>query len=383
MDDLKIKLGLIVATIVILIIGVFVVSGKFGSTGSKIDSQILVSATSHQTATGSAQVTLVEFSDFQCPACIDYYPVVKKITEEYKDKMNFVYRNFPLQQHKNALPAATAAEAAAKQGQFFQMYDKLFTGHLEWENEADPKTVFEKYAKDLSLSLDKFRTDMNSDEVKKIIEDDYQDGLKAGVDSTPSFYVNGEKIQNAVSFEDFKKIIDNALKNNPVAKTTVEPVFHAHINLKVLVNGKPVDFSQDKYQSKEGKELDQNIHFHDGVGDIVHIHKQAVKIGELFNSLAMSFDKSCISIDEKNKYCSDSTKKLRMYVNGTENTDLGDYEPKDLDRILITYGNETDTKIKDEIAAVADNACIYSEKCPERGTPPSEECVGGLGTNCK
>jgi protein-disulfide isomerase len=210
MDDTKIKLGIIVATVVILIVGVFLVSGKSGSNDSnsnKVESKILFNEKSHQT-NSSASAMLVEFSDYQCPACITVYPIVKKVIEEYKDKLNFVYRNFPLSQHKNAVPAASAAEAAAIQGRYWEMHDKIFVGHADWENETDPTSVFQKYAKELLLDIDKFNSDMKSDAVKKTIENDYNDGNKTGLNATPTFFLNGVKLENIGSLDDFKKAID-------------------------------------------------------------------------------------------------------------------------------------------------------------------------------
>jgi protein-disulfide isomerase len=382
MDEVKIKTGLVIATIVILIVGVFIISGKSGNTGGKVDAKILMNGKSHQTDS-SVSTTLVEFSDYQCPACITVYPVVKQIVSDYKGKLNFVYRNFPLTQHKNAVPAASAAEAAAFQGKYWEMHDKIFTLHAEWENEADPTAVFQKYAKDLSLNIDKFNSDVKSDEVKKVIEGDYNDGTKTGLDATPTFFLNGVKLENIGSAQDFKKAIDEVIKNTSITQTSPVLAYHVHANIKVLINGTPVDFSLAKYQSKDGKELDENIHFHDGVGDVFHIHKKGMTLGDLFKSMGMTLDSTCLVSDTKEKYCTDSKKSLKMYVNGVKNDQYEKYVPQDLDGILVSYGSEDDAKIETEIAQVADTACIYSEKCPDRGKPPSEECTGGTGTVCK
>ena len=93
---------------------------------------------------------------------------------------------------------------------------------------------------------------------------------------------------------------------------------------------------------------------------------------------------TCLTLDDGKKYCTDGTKSLKLYVNGKAISDqFGDYQPQDLDRILISFGSETEARLAQQRDSVADKACIYSETCPERGKPPTEECVGGLGTGCE
>ena len=162
-------------------------------------------------ATGSA--TLVEYSDFQCPACSAYYPVVKQLTKEFPQDLHFVYRYFPLSSiHKNARISAQAAEAAGKQNKFWEMHDLLFENQDEWANLADPKEKFKEYAKSIGLDTEKFQKDLESKEVKDKVEKDYQNGLSLGVNATPTFFLNGEKLQNPRSYEEFKAKIKGILK---------------------------------------------------------------------------------------------------------------------------------------------------------------------------
>ena len=97
-----------------------------------------ISASDHFLGNPGAKVTLVEYADFECPACAEYYPLVKQLANDYTDKILFVYRYFPLPQHANAIPTAKASEAAGDQGKFWEMHDLLFDNQTKWENVSDP-----------------------------------------------------------------------------------------------------------------------------------------------------------------------------------------------------------------------------------------------------
>jgi protein-disulfide isomerase len=159
-----------------------------------------------------APVTIVEYSDFQCPACSAYFPIVQKIISENKNDVRFVYRHFPLPQHLNAIPAAKAAEAAGKQGKFWDMYEMIFTNHDIWENSTDVKTIFDDYAVKIGLDINKYNLDYSAKETKDKINSDIKAGQKVGINSTPTFYVNGIKIKNPQGYDEFKKIVNEAIK---------------------------------------------------------------------------------------------------------------------------------------------------------------------------
>lgn len=160
-----------------------------------------------------AKVTLVEYSDFQCPACATYYPVLKQLNKEFEDSMQFVYRYFPLKTiHKNAYVASFAAEASGRQGKFWEMHDLLFDNQKEWSDLANPQEKFLDYAKLLGLDTEKFKNDLESKEVKDKVASDYQNGLSATVNATPTFFLNGQKIISPRSYEEFKSKIEEALK---------------------------------------------------------------------------------------------------------------------------------------------------------------------------
>ena len=129
----------------------------------------------------------------------------------YGRQVRFAYRHFPLPQHKNAKLAATVAEAAGKQGKFWEMHDLIFQNQSDWSEEKNAAVIFAQYAQDLQLDLAKFQTDIASEEIKAKIENDYKSGVKAGVNSTPSFFLNGKKLDNPRNYDEFKNAIEQAL----------------------------------------------------------------------------------------------------------------------------------------------------------------------------
>ncbi|HAT68757.1 MAG TPA: hypothetical protein DCS20_04035 [Candidatus Yonathbacteria bacterium] len=155
---------------------------------------------------------LVEYSDFQCPACGMYYPIIEKIVADNKDTLAFTYRHFPLGQHKNALPAAYAAEAAGLQGKFWEMHEMIFKSQSEWSEIDTAEATFEGFATELGLDIARFKTDRDAQTTKDAVAHDKETGLRSGVNSTPSFYLNGKKMENPRSAEEFRATIEAALK---------------------------------------------------------------------------------------------------------------------------------------------------------------------------
>ena len=217
--------GLILGIIALVIIGIGVslaISSKPDSKqpGQTVDSQSLIRSSSQMTGKPDAKVQLIEFGDFQCPACAYAEPILEKVIEEYKDKnFNFVFRNFPLSQHKNAMIAAESAESAAKQGKYWEYHNKLYASQQEWSEAQNARDFFEQYAKDLGLNMDEFNTDLDKHNLKLLIDQDIQDGTAIGVNSTPTLYLNGQKLDKIYTFEEFKSAIDSIL--NDTASTSV------------------------------------------------------------------------------------------------------------------------------------------------------------------
>jgi len=146
------------------------------------------------------KVTLIEYGDFQCPGCGQMYPIVHDITEKYKDKVTFIFRNLPLTTlHPNALAAATAAEAAGKQGKFFDMYDILFQSQQSWSGASvgDRGKFFENFANQLGLNINQYKKDLTNKEVTDKINRDIYTGKQIfKASSTPTFILNGQKVEN-------------------------------------------------------------------------------------------------------------------------------------------------------------------------------------------
>lgn len=146
-----------------------------------------------------SKVILFEYADYQCPGCGAAYPATHSIQNLYKDKVAFVFRNFPLTTiHPNALAAASVAEAAGLQGKFWEMHDLLFTQRDGWVNltVSQRGDTFLSYARQLNLDIDKFTADQASKEVSEKINRDRSLGGKVGVDATPSFFVGSEKMDS-------------------------------------------------------------------------------------------------------------------------------------------------------------------------------------------
>lgn len=147
-------------------------------------------------------IILVEYGDFQCPGCAAAHPNVKDLLAEYSNKISFVFRHFPLTSiHPNARAAAAAAEAAGLQGKFFAMHDLLYENQTDWQNAdaAQRTTLFTSYAESLGLDLEKFKNDLSSADINQKISFDQEIGKRLGVNSTPTFYLNGEKLADEAS----------------------------------------------------------------------------------------------------------------------------------------------------------------------------------------
>jgi len=154
----------------------------------------------------SAPVTLIEFSDFQCPFCLRADPTVQQVLSTYGDKIRFVYRHYPLPNHPAARPAAEAAACAGEQGKFWPYHDRLFANPTKL-SDADLK----QHAAALGLNTTQFNTCVDTHKLKAQIDNDVKDGEEAGVNGTPAFYINGRMLSGAQPFEAFKKIIDEEL----------------------------------------------------------------------------------------------------------------------------------------------------------------------------
>jgi protein-disulfide isomerase len=153
------------------------------------------------------KITLIEFSDFQCPYCSRAKNTLDELLKIYKDSLRITFRHFPLPFHNNATPAAIAAVAAAQQGKFWQMHDKLFANQ-----QALGAADLEKYATEIGLDMAKYKAAIENPKTKETVEEDKKMGEKFGVGGTPSFFINGHSFSGAYPLESFKTAIDEELK---------------------------------------------------------------------------------------------------------------------------------------------------------------------------
>ena len=161
----------------------------------------------------NSSVSIIEYGDFQCPACAQYHPIVKLLEQEFGKDIAFSFRHFPLAQvHPNAKAAAQAAEAAGAQGKFWDMHDMLFERQTEWAPKPSPTGTFVSYAKEVGINTDQFEKDMDRDDLEQKIDSHYQTGIASGVNSTPTFFLNGVKLDNPKSLDDFRHTITQAIE---------------------------------------------------------------------------------------------------------------------------------------------------------------------------
>lgn len=208
--------GKIIGAIGALTIAILLIIGLSGnrngnaqsSSSTTADPSVLIRSDSPSEGPSGAKVTIVEFADFQCPACAEVNPTINAIESAYKNQVRLVYRYFPLPQHTNAVPAAIAAEAANEQGKFWEMHDLLFKNQTDWENSSNPNEIFTSYARQLGLDETKFAAALKDSSVKAKIDEGVKDGNTLGVNATPTLYVNGQKYNGAVTQAALKQAID-------------------------------------------------------------------------------------------------------------------------------------------------------------------------------
>lgn len=211
------RFWIILAAVVIGLIALFVITkpkDEAGPDATFNGDAKQIQQDDHAKYGSDKKVTLIEYGDFQCPTCGSYYPVVKQVAEQYKDQVNFVFRHFPIiSSHPNAFAAARAAEAASKQDKFWEMHDRLFETQSSWgQTAANQQSLFESYAEELGLNMEQFKQDYVSQAASDRINRDVSSAKQFGVNGTPTFILNGEKIKNPGDAEAFGKLLDDAIK---------------------------------------------------------------------------------------------------------------------------------------------------------------------------
>ncbi len=202
--------------LLILCFVVIGLSSRGSSTSSAIGSTDLskypVTASDHILGNLNAKVIVVEYGDFQCPACASYASLLKQTFQMYKGDVAIVFRHYPLVEiHNNAIAGAMAAEAASLQGKFFEMLDTLYANQNDWATSARPEEKYLIYAKAIGLDTNKFQADLKSSVSENIVKVGREQAKALGLSGTPSLFINGKLIPLPASGAEFQKTIDDAL----------------------------------------------------------------------------------------------------------------------------------------------------------------------------
>jgi protein-disulfide isomerase len=194
--------------LVVLVLGLIKITGPAPSEMTRLVDHNSVADWSR--GNRSAQIILIEYSDFQCPSCVRYHRITKRLIDEEGENFKFTFRHYPLKKHANAKLAAISSEAAGRQGKFWEMQDLLFKRQKEWakRKKKEAEMLFVQYADALNLNMGQFRRDLRSQSLKNKVSNDYQIGWVSGVISTPTFFLNGQKITKMPrNYDAFKELL--------------------------------------------------------------------------------------------------------------------------------------------------------------------------------
>lgn len=205
----KIFWGIVLVLIVAVIFGIFKLSNEGKRT---TNDPFEITSQDHVKGNRDAAVTLIEYSDFQCPACRGYFPLIKQLNSDFPENLRIVYRHFPLTSiHPHAIPAAKASEAAGMQDRFWEMHDLIFDNQSNWTNSSDVEEIFESYADILKLDLEKYRADFDSKAVSRKVSGDRALALRQNLRGTPSFFLQGRRLENVSDYTTLKGIIEQEI----------------------------------------------------------------------------------------------------------------------------------------------------------------------------
>jgi formate-nitrite transporter family protein len=181
--------------------------GASAQSGSKTES-------GHALGPANAPVTLDEYADFECPPCARLSEPLNQLAKEFGPRLRVVFHHCPLDEHKHALEASYAAEAAGLQGKFWEMHDTLYRDQDIWSNSSEPVSLFSVYAMYISLNVKRFKIDMESDEVKARVASDTRKRISLGIHATPSVFINNRQIDlKSLNLDDLRQEIETALKS--------------------------------------------------------------------------------------------------------------------------------------------------------------------------
>jgi protein-disulfide isomerase len=216
--ETKTLIGISVVTILLFVGGIMALNKKETVESGPVDQAILVRENSHTLGGEEPEVVLVEFADYQCPFCAQSHPFIQALALQYPQRLQLVYRHFPLIQHQQAQLAAEAAEAAGAQDKYWQMHDLIYTGQEEWAENEDALAVFQGYAEQLELDMEQFNQALTEGTFKQKIQQDVADGNAAGVNATPTFFVDGQKFTGSLA--NLKILIDARLSQSQQSEAT-------------------------------------------------------------------------------------------------------------------------------------------------------------------
>ena len=211
--NLKISAALVAAFVVTVAVLLGVNNSGADDTGTaEAGGAPVVRKDSHRLSTAADdRVTLVEFLDFECEACKAAYPFVEQLRNDYDGRVTFVARYFPMPGHANAENAAVAVEAAAQQGRYEDMYHRMYETQTEWGERQDSQAdVFRGFAEGMGLDMADYDAAVGDPTTLERVLRDREDGLALGVEGTPTFFLNGEKVEAQIT-DEFIELIDAAL----------------------------------------------------------------------------------------------------------------------------------------------------------------------------
>lgn len=205
--ETKVFSGILIFSAILIAGAIFLLS-KTGNSSQNQTALIyqIDYSTGHKIGTDSARIKLVEFSDFQCPACKSFEPFLRQVLAEYQNDILFVYKHFPLPQHPNATVAANFAEYAAEEGKFWEAHDKLFDTQEQWSTLKSPNDFFISLGNQLGLDEAKVREALEKLSFNQMINQNLAEGKTVDVTATPSLYLNGQKLK-LQNFTDLKEVI--------------------------------------------------------------------------------------------------------------------------------------------------------------------------------
>lgn len=209
----KIALGLLLAAVLAVVVFMLITNNNSDTSEAAAPQEVeVILENSHRLSEApNEKAVLVEFLDFECEACLAAYPIVEDIAAEYADELTIAARYFPLPGHPNSETAAIAVEAAAQQGKFKEMHSLMYETQTEWSHTAEDRApVFRTYAEQLGLDMDAYDAAVEDPATAARIAQDKSDGLALGVEGTPTFFLDGEKIEPAGEVE-LRQLIEAAI----------------------------------------------------------------------------------------------------------------------------------------------------------------------------